>query len=60
MSKNALNQLWKVFLSLGFLCESWTVRFGKPDGPIFPENSYMQSFGSILTLILSNRFQTAS
>jgi hypothetical protein len=44
-------------LSICFLCENQTVRFGKSDIPVFSENSDMQSFGYILTLILSDPFQ---
>jgi hypothetical protein len=32
-------------LSIGFLCENQTLQFGKPEDPIFLENSSIYSFG---------------
>jgi hypothetical protein len=39
-------------LSIGFLCENWTFRFGKLDDPIFLENSYIHSIDLNLHLYL--------
>jgi hypothetical protein len=38
----------EIILSIVFLCENRTVRFGKPDDPVFPENSYIYLFDLIL------------
>jgi hypothetical protein len=37
-------------LGISFLCENWTVWFGKPGVLVFPENSYIHSFNLILLL----------
>jgi hypothetical protein len=39
MSKKCLQSSLDNILSIGFLCENWMVRFGKPDGPVFSKNS---------------------
>jgi hypothetical protein len=49
-----LESIIEIFSSIDFLCENRTVQFGKLDSPIFPENSYIHSFGPILFLYPSD------
>jgi hypothetical protein len=49
-----------IILSIGFLCKNWTVRFGKPDDLIFPENSYICLFDLFLLQLLFYLVSTVS
>jgi hypothetical protein len=42
-AEKCLRSILKNNLSIGFLCENRTLRFGKPDGPVFLDNSYIHS-----------------